>query len=105
MKLTESQRKHLRRLGHALKPVVMIGNAGLTDSVATEIDAALEHHELIKIRVRVGDRAQRDRVMNGVVERLLAELVQRIGNMALLYRPAEEPKLTLPQTSSNETQA
>lgn len=100
MKLTENQRKHLRRLGHALKPVVMIGNAGLTDSVAAEIDAALEHHELIKIRVRVGDRAARDHVMNGVVERLHAELIQRIGNMALLYRPAEEPKLVLPRTAT-----
>ncbi|NIW25259.1 MAG: ribosome assembly RNA-binding protein YhbY [Gammaproteobacteria bacterium] len=98
MKLTENQRKHLRRLGHALKPVVMIGNAGLTDAVAAEIDAALEHHELIKIRVRVGDRTKRDDVMDGVVERLSAELVQRIGNMALLYRPAEEPKLALPES-------
>lgn len=100
MNLTESQRKHLRRLGHALKPVVMIGHAGLTDSVAAEIDVALEHHELIKIRVRVGDRTQRDRVMDGIVERLRAELIQRIGNMALLYRPAEEPKLDLPQTAT-----
>ncbi len=100
MNLTESQRKHLRRLGHALKPVVMIGNAGLTDSVATEIDAALEHHELIKIRVRVGDRTARDQVMNGVAKRLHAALIQRIGNMALLYRPAEEPKLVLPRTAT-----
>ncbi len=100
MNLTESQRKHLRRLGHALKPVVMIGNAGLTDSVATEIDAALEHHELIKIRVRVGDRRARDQVMNGVAKRLHAALIQRIGNMALLYRPAEEPKLVLPRTAT-----
>ena len=97
MNLSESQRKHLRRLGHALKPVVMIGASGLTDPVAAEIDAALEHHELIKISVRVGDRAQRDRVLQDAAERMRAELVQRIGNMALLYRPAEKPKLALPQ--------
>ncbi len=96
MNMTENQRKHLRRLGHALKPVVMIGNAGLTDSVAAEIDTALEHHELIKIRVRVGDRKERDDVMSGIVERMRAELIQRIGNMVLIYRAAEEPKLTLP---------
>ena len=96
MNMTENQRKHLRRLGHALKPVVMIGNAGLTDSVAAEIDTALEHHELIKIRVRVGDRKERDDVMSGIVERIRAELIQRIGNMVLIYRAAEEPKLTLP---------
>ncbi|NNC65433.1 MAG: ribosome assembly RNA-binding protein YhbY [Gammaproteobacteria bacterium] len=102
MNLTENQRKHLRGLGHALKPVVMIGNAGLTDSVAAEIDAALEHHELIKVRVRVGDRKERDQVMDGVVVRLRAALIQRIGNMALLYRPAEEPKLVLPETGTQQ---
>lgn len=100
MKLTENQRKHLRGLGHALKPVVMIGNAGLTSAVASEIDVALEHHELIKVRVRVGDREERDRVMNSVVEQLRAELVQRIGNMALLYRRSEEPKIMLPQSGT-----
>jgi len=100
MKLTESQRKQLRRLGHALKPVVLIGASGLSDSVAAEIDAALEHHELIKIRIRVGDRAERDRVMQSVVERLRAELIQRIGNMALIYRRAEEPKLSLPERTT-----
>ena len=102
MNLTENQRKHLRGLGHALKPVVMIGNAGLTDSVAAEIDAALEHHELIKVRVRVGDRKERDQVVDGVVVRLRAALIQRIGNMALLYRPAEEPKLVLPETGTQQ---
>jgi len=95
--LTESQRKQLRRLGHALKPVVLIGASGLSDSVAAEIDAALEHHELIKIRIRAGDRAERDRVMQRVVERLRAEPIQRIGNMALIYRRAQEPKLSLPE--------
>ena len=98
--MTESQRKQLRRLGHALKPVVLIGASGLSDSVAAEIDAALEHHELIKIRIRVGDRAERDRVMQSVVERLRAELIQRIGNMALIYRRAEEPKLSLPERTT-----
>lgn len=100
MKLTENQRKHLRRLGHALKPVVMIGASGLSDSVAAEIDLALAHHELIKIRIRVGERAQRDRVLQGVVKRLRAELIQRIGNMVLLYRPAEEPKIALPESGT-----
>ncbi len=98
MNLTESQRKHLRRLGHSRKPVVMIGGAGLTDAVVAEIDLALARHELIKISVRVGDRAERDRVMQSVAARLHADLIQRIGNMALLYRRAEEPRLVLPQS-------
>ena len=90
MNLTEIQRKQLRRLGHTRKPVVRIGNAGLTEPVVAEIDAALAHHELIKISVRVGDRAERDRLMQSVVERLHADLIQRIGNVALIYRAAPE---------------
>lgn len=92
MSLSESQKKRLRGLGHALKPIVMIGDAGLTDAVAAEYLVALEHHELIKVRVKVGDRGERDRIIEELCKRGAAELVQRIGNMALLYR--ENPDKT-----------
>lgn len=87
MTLSEKQRKHLRTLGHALKPVVMIGAKGLTESVLQELDQSIEHHELMKIRVSVGDRDARDAVIAEVCERSGAELVQRVGNIALLFRP------------------
>ncbi|MGI9259523.1 MAG: ribosome assembly RNA-binding protein YhbY [Gammaproteobacteria bacterium] len=96
MSLTESQCKHLRRLGHALKPTVLVGASGLTDSVVAEVESSLAHHELIKIRVRSGDREQRDAVIGEIVARTTAELIQRVGNMALIYRAAEEPKIVLP---------
>jgi RNA-binding protein len=91
MKLSESQKKYLRGLGHALKPVVMIGDAGLTEGVWSEFNSCLEHHELIKVRVKVGDRQLCD--SGG------AELVQRIGNMALLFRenPEKKKRIQLPR--------
>ena len=51
MKLTESQKKHLRGLGHPLKPVIMVGDAGLTGALMAEFKTTIEHHELIKVRV------------------------------------------------------
>ena len=98
MSLTNSQCKYLRGLGHALKPVVYVGGAGLTEPVLAELDGALQQHELIKIRMRLGDRTKRDGVMSELLERSKALLVQRVGNVALLYREAEEPKLTLPRS-------
>jgi len=92
MTLSESQKKHLRGLGHGLKPVVMIGDAGLTEGVRAEFESSLEHHELIKVRVKVGDREERDRIIMALCDSGKAELVQRIGNMALLYRENPEKK-------------
>ena len=92
MTLAESQKKYLRGLGHGLKPVVMVGDAGLTEAVLSEFESSLEHHELIKVRVKVGDRAERDSIIARLCESGDAQLVQRIGNMALLYRENPEKK-------------
>ena len=92
MAFSESQKKYLRGLGHALKPVVMVGESGLTDAVRAEFENSLEHHELIKIRVKVGDREERDRIIQSLCEMAKAELVQRIGNMALVYRENPDKK-------------
>jgi RNA-binding protein len=100
MKLGEVQSKHLRRRGHLLRPIVMIGGAGPTAAVMAELDAALDHHELLKIRVRVADRTDRDAIFQQIVEATDATLVQRIGNVALLYRPApaQEAETAKPAT-------
>ncbi len=75
----------------------MIGDAGLSDGVLREFDSSLEHHELIKVRVRVGDRERRDALIGELCARGPADLVTRIGNVALLYRKNEkEPKIPLP---------
>lgn len=96
--MSEHQKKHLRGLGHKLKPVIMVGDAGLSESVLEEYERTLEHHELIKVKVRVGDRAARDSIIAELCDKSGAELVQRIGNTALLFRAnPEEPRVLLPK--------
>lgn len=98
LKLTNSQIRYLRGLAHALKPVVMIGQHGLRDSVLEELGIALDHHELIKMKVSVGDRDERDVLIEKVLEQSGAELVQRIGNMAVLFRRnPKKPRIELPR--------
>lgn len=87
MHLNEQQKKFLRGLGHQRKPLIIVGDAGLTESLMAEFESTLSHHELIKVRVRVGDRDARDAIITQLCERSGAVLVQRIGNVALLYRP------------------
>jgi len=95
--LTEAQRKYLRRLGHGLKPVVMIGNSGLGPNLVAEMDGALAHHELVKVKARVGDRALRDQVLDELASSTRSEIVQRIGHVALYYRSQpEQQKILLP---------
>ena len=97
MKLSEAQKKHLRGLGHALKPLIMVGEAGLSESLLAEFESTLAHHELIKVSVRVGDRRARDSVIDELCKAGSATLVQRVGNMALLYREnPEKKKIVLP---------
>ncbi len=97
MALHEKQKKYLRRLAHPLKPVVMLGNAGLTEGVIRELDSALTTHELVKVSVRVGDRDARDAALWSLSVRTTSELVQRVGNMGLFYRRRpESPKIVIP---------
>jgi len=97
MNLFETQKKFLRGLGHQLKPVILVGDAGLTEALLKEFCSTIEHHELIKVRVRAGDRETRDRLISDLCNRGSAELVTRIGNVALVYRRNDEkPQIPLP---------
>lgn len=96
-KLTEQHKRHLRSLGHKLKPVVIIGNHGYTDAVRAELETSIQHHELLKVRVSVGERTDRDTVIDRFCADVGAELVQRIGHIALIYRPnPDKPRIALP---------
>lgn len=90
--LNEAQKRHLRRLGHALKPVVMLGSAGLTPAVTAEIESALTHHELIKVKLVSDNRQQRQTLATSIASTAQASLVQLIGNIILLYRPNPKKK-------------
>ena len=95
--LTERQRRHLRGLAHALKPVIRLGQAGLTEALTRETARALEDHELIKVKAAGGDRGVRDRAFAALAALTGSALVQRIGHVAVLYRPRPEgPRLLLP---------
>ncbi|WP_242469535.1 ribosome assembly RNA-binding protein YhbY [Rhabdochromatium marinum] len=96
--ITPQQRRWLKQQAHHLKPVVMLGQHGLTDAVLREIQRALEHHELIKIKVSAGDRDEREQLIATITEHTAAELVQRVGHTASLYRhnPDKAEPLSLP---------
>jgi RNA-binding protein len=95
--LSERQRKRLRALSHALKPVIRLGNAGLTPAVTAETRRALEDHELIKVKALGGDREARDALFVALARGSGSALVHRIGNVAVLYRPrAESPRILIP---------
>jgi RNA-binding protein len=98
MPLSESQKKYLRGRGHDLKPLIMVGDAGLSASLIAEYESTIAHHELIKIRVRVGDRDARNAIIDELCASGSAELIQRVGNVALIYREnADEKKITIPK--------
>ncbi len=79
------EKKKLKALAHPLNPVVMIGQAGLTDAVIKEINVALDAHELIKVKIRA-ERDDRRAISEQIISATQAELVQSIGQIAVLYR-------------------
>jgi RNA-binding protein len=97
MKLSEKQRKYLRGLAHGREPIVLIGQSGLSPAVTRELDIALGAHELVKVRARVGDREQRDQILDELEKSTSSALVQRIGNVGVFYRASKDkPRITLP---------
>ena len=96
MTLTPKQKSHLRGLAHKLKPVVMIGNAGVTENIIREIDNNLSHHELIKVRISGMEREDRTETATDLCQETDSELVNVIGHIAVLYRAGKKPQIKLP---------
>lgn len=96
MNLTTKQKKFLRARAHQLKPVVIVGNAGLTDAVLNELENTIEHHELIKVKLNAENREDRQLMIEKVCQSAHAELVNSIGHIAVFYRPAATPTIKLP---------
>lgn len=91
MPLTTQDKKRLKSIGHHLKPIIQLGDKGVSDALLEELERRLEDHELIKVKVGGMDRDARDATINTLCDKARAELVQRIGNIALLYRAAARP--------------
>jgi len=88
--LTARERSHLKGRGHALEPIVHVGQGGLSDAVVAEVDRALTAHELIKVRIKDDDREARRAAIDAICARTDAVAVQQVGKVALLWRPTPE---------------
>ena len=98
LKLTPAERSTLRAQAHPLNPVVIIGDAGLAPAVLKEIDASLQSHELIKIRVFGDDREVRTGMYDTICTTLDAAPVQHIGKLLVIYRPKKEQQEELKES-------
>ena len=93
--LKGSQRKWLRGRAHALEPIVHVGQQGLTDALVGQVDAALDAHELIKVKLQAPE--DRNALAEELASRTRSELAGLVGHVVILYRPdAEKPRIVLP---------
>ncbi|UXI69719.1 ribosome assembly RNA-binding protein YhbY [Tahibacter amnicola] len=98
MTLTNSQRRYLRGLAHDLKPVILVGAKGISDALVQEFGLALDHHELVKVRIPAEDREDFAAMVVRLAEASGAETVQTIGRTAVYFRRnKDEPKIALPR--------
>lgn len=96
MNLSDTQKRHLRGLGHHLKPVVWVGQHGLTEAVLGEIGQALDAHELIKVKI-AAEREERREIAAAICRQTGAVAVHSIGQMLIIFRRnAKKPKVALP---------
>lgn len=98
MPLSRSQIKHLVSLAHHLKPVIMVGQHGVTENLLKELEIALDHHELVKIKIAGEDRGSRQQMIQQLCEASGAQTVQAIGKTLTLFRRnRQKPKIELPK--------
>jgi len=95
MPLTGKQKNQLRGLAHKLKPIVAIGSGGYSQSIKAELDSALAHHELLKLKLPALAKADRDQLLTTICSETNSEVVQVIGHIVVLYRPATDPAIKL----------
>jgi RNA-binding protein len=96
--LTSAQTRFLRGQAHGLKAILQVGGKGIGESLVQEVLVALEHHELIKVKVAAEDREVRDGLIDELARRTDSALVQRIGHTAVLYRPSQDHRqIVLPR--------
>lgn len=97
MNLSNKQKQHLKGLAHALKPVVQLGNNGLTEGVLAEIEGAINHHELIKVKIPTDDKEEKALIMDAIVRETGAVKLQTIGHVLVLFKQSDEKKIELPK--------
>ena len=96
MAMSTADKKHYRTIAHNLNPVVIVGDKGLTENLIDELNRALHDHELIKVKIAIGDRDDRAEIMKTLIDTTKSELVQSIGKVIVLLKknPKAKPKLS-----------
>jgi len=89
--MNSTRKKQLKAQSHSLKPIILIGQSGLTESVLKEIDSALDTHELLKIKIRA-EKDVRKQISHQIIEESQAELIQSIGQIIAVYRRNPDKK-------------
>ncbi|TLU62012.1 ribosome assembly RNA-binding protein YhbY [Thalassotalea litorea] len=97
MNLNKKQIQYLKGMAHSLKPVVLLGSNGLTEAVIAEIDYALNHHELIKVKIPTDDREVKQLIIEAIIRETNATKVQTIGKTLVMYRQSDEKKIAIPK--------
>jgi RNA-binding protein len=96
MAISAEQKKAMRSIGHNLNPVVTVAGNGISEAVLDELNRALDDHELIKVKIAIGERDMRAQAIDEMVKQTGSELIQKIGKVALIVRrnPKAHPKLS-----------
>ncbi|MBL4765084.1 MAG: ribosome assembly RNA-binding protein YhbY [Colwellia sp.] len=97
MNLNKKQIQYLKGVAHSLKPIVLLGNNGLTEAVVAEIDYALNHHELIKVKIPTEDKETKGLIVEAICRETKATKIQVIGKTLIIYRQSEEHKIRIPK--------
>ncbi len=97
MNLNKKQIQHLKGVAHSLKPVILLGSNGLTEAVIAETDYALNHHELIKIKIPTDDRETKALIVEAICRETQATKIQVIGKTLIIYRQSAEKKIRIPK--------
>ena len=103
--LSGKQKRHLRALGHSLKAIILIGKKEIEDALISETNSALEHHELIKVKLLESCLLDKHEASETLAEACGAEVAQILGRTFLLYRPADPPVINLPRPDKSSKAA
>ncbi len=96
-KLTNTQIKFLRGIAHDLNPVVTIGNNGMTENLMEELESSLEHHEILKIKITLGERSDRKEIITKIANATNSHLIQSIGKVCVIFRANPQTAIQLPK--------
>jgi RNA-binding protein len=97
MNLNKKQIQYLKGVAHSLKPIVLLGNNGLTEAVVAEIDFALNHHELIKVKIPTDNKETKGLIVEAICRETNSTKIQVIGKTLIIYRQSEEHKIRIPK--------